>query len=272
MKLKQNFPFIVLFILSCILLAALPTVDFLQSAYPSDPSLKLKLAIRQALTFGGLSLLCVWMGAGTHALVARIQDASKRKMFSLVTTLGSFFLCILLPILGLALTYGIFSIGDGWQQLPDITEAPAEVVAAGDNIVVIRSETGNYYSCRLSAIDDCWQKQDKPDDPIIQSSDYTRTTENTDTPRGLSSKKIISIKGVTYSSGPQTTHTHYAVLSDGTVWYIKQDQTTAGMATGLLGMLSLPFMVFGVLFLIGIGLMSLLRWVAGRIWKEEISN
>jgi len=268
MKLKRNFPLIVLLLLSCILLAALPVADFLRSDYPNDLIQKIQVSLKQGLIAAGAILLFVWIGVGINALLARIKDASVRRWVSLATVLGSFLLCIVVPLLSLFFVYGIFSAGEGWQQLPAPPETSKAIAAGGHNIVVIETEAGNYFHCSLLQLQICWQPENKPNTRIIQSDDYTRTTESNNKPGGRAPGKIISLLGVDYQIGPDNTETYFAVLDNRTVWYVRREQGIAGFATGLMSIMILPVLFVGTMFLMGLGAASLLRWLAARIWKE----
>jgi hypothetical protein len=72
--------------------------------------------------------------------------------------------------------------------------------------------------------------------------------------------------------GPNTYETYYAILDDRSIWYLNQEQNTAFFMTGLAGMILVPISGIGVLFLLGMGLTSFLRWLAGRIWREQQSE
>jgi hypothetical protein len=271
MKLKRYFPFIVLFVLSCIVLVAFPAVSLLSLQHYKNITPNIRLILTQELGTIAVILLIAWIGVGVSTLLVRIQNPSVRRMVSLGTVLGSFFLCVVLPILGIFLTYGIFSTHESWTQLPAPPEAPKAIAAGGHTVVLIESESGKYFSCNLSQTSQCWQPEDKPNSPIIQGADYARTEESANKPKSPAPGKVISTLGITYHMGPNTYETYYAVLDDQSIWYLNQEQNTASFMTGLAGMILVPISGIGLLFLFGMGLTSFLRWLAGRIWRETES-
>ena len=268
MKLKRYFPFIVLFVLSCIALVAFPAINLLSLQRFKNVTLNIRVILTQELGLIAVILLIAWIGVGVSSLLTRLQNPSTRRMVSLATILGSFFLCVGLPILGLFLTYGIFSTHESWVQLPAPPEAPKAIAAGGHTTIVIETESGKYFSCNLSQTSRCWQPEDKPNGPIIQEADYARTEESTNKPKSSAPGKTINTLGITYHMGPNTYETYYAILDDQSIWYLNQEQNTASFMTGLAGMFLVPISGIGVLFLLGMGLTSFLRWLAGRIWPE----
>ncbi len=272
MKLKRYFPFIVLFVLSCIVLVAFPAVNLLSLQRFKNITPNIRLILTQELGLIAVILLIAWIGVGVSSLLVRIQNPSVRRMASLGTVFGSFFLCVVLPILGLFLTYGIFSTHESWVQLPALPETPKAIAAGGHTVVVIETENGKFFSCNLSQTSQCWKPEDKPNGLIIQGADYARTEESTNKPNSSAPGKVIDTLGITYHMGPNTYETYYAILDDRSIWYLNQEQNTAFFMTGLAGMILVPISGIGVLFLLGMGLTSFLRWLAGRIWREQQSE
>jgi hypothetical protein len=267
MKIKRFIPLGILLGLSLLVLVATPAILYLTADYPKDPALKFSLNLRQGLSLAAFILIPVWIGAGVDALLARIKDNAKRKVTSLVFYLGSFFVCIALPILGIFLLYSLFSIEDGWQQLPTPPERPIAIAAAGQHSVMIETERGNYYYCVVND-DLCWRLEDKPSTLIIGNDYRTETTGNM--PHVAPPGQVVSMLGIAYSNGPRQSESHFAILDDGTVWYLHHEVNnyTGSFIAGLTSIIILPFVTASAILLSGAGINAFARWLASRIWRE----
>lgn len=267
MKIKKFIPVLVIFLLSFLITVAAPAYFFFSSEYPKDLSLKISLDLRQGLGFAAFIIIPLWIGTGIESLLARIKDGAKRKMASLIFYLGSFFACIALPILGIVLIYAVFSTGEGWKQLPAPPEKPVAVVAASPKSVVIETEKGNYYYCYVDQL--CWQPENKPDSLVIGGADNsTNVTGNM--PSVAPPGQVVSMLGIAYSLGPESSESHFAVLDDGTVWYLNHNVNNyaGGFMAGLASIFILPFVAGASILLAGTGISAFARWLAGRIWRE----
>ncbi len=268
MKLKKYFPLIVLALLSCIILAALPAYQFFSSDYPKDITLKLTMALQNGLGLAAVILICLWLGERMDSLLARIKERTKRNVVSLVVYLASFFVCVVLPLISLFLVYGIFSPKEEWKQLPTPPEKPVAVSAGGQQSVVIETDKGNYYYCIVNN-DLCWQPDNKPDSPALGEEYGIKVTGSM--PRSAPPGNIVDMLGITYKIGPVDYETHYAILDDGTVWYlnVEVNNYSGSFMASLFAILVVPIAAGAVVVFIGAGISALARWVASRIWPES---
>ncbi len=267
MKLGKYFPLIVLVLLSCLVLFALPAYQFFSSEYPKDLALKFNLSLRQGLGLAAAVLLFVWLGAGTNALLARIKEKKRRTVVSLIAYLASFFVCIALPLLSLLLTYSLFSPHSDWKQLPAPPETPVSIAAGGQQSVIIETDKGNYYLCIINN-ERCWQPENKPESPAFGEEYGVKTTGNM--PRVAPPGQVVDMLGITYNTGPVDYESHYAILDDGTVWYlnIEVNNYSGGFMAGMLAMIVIPVLFCAVMFFVGAGIHAVTRWAANRIWPE----
>lgn len=270
MKLKQRFPLLVLAAVSVALLVIMPLVDFfsLQSQKDVldqlDRSFQLRailLGLSDGLWKAALILACVWLGVGINILLRRIQDSAKRKLAMNGVVFGSLFLCVVLPILGLILTYTFSSPKESWVQLPDPPEAARSIAGAIYNRVIIETEHGNYFSHTIPDDSLGWLADEKPNASILPEMDGS-VSPSVDAPR-----TVISMIGVPTYPG-STQNIYYAILEDHTVWYLRSSGN-AFFATALLATVLIPILVGSLLMLSGMWAMSLLSWLAGRIWHES---
>ncbi|MBE0682359.1 MAG: hypothetical protein IH589_10630 [Anaerolineales bacterium] len=272
MKIKTYFPAIVTSLLSLLVLIGIPAwflINAFTSKYPEDVSTKISLSLKQALPLVALIIVFLWLGAGVDFGLTRIKDKARRKAASLIVYLASFFVCLVLPLLSLVFVYGIFSAGEGWKKLPAPPETPVAVAAGGGSSLTIETENGNYYYCWVKNLAGCWQPDDKPSSPVIGSEN--NTTEVTgNMPQIAPPDGVVSMLGISHRNGPELFEFHYAVLEDGTVWYLEREVNSYGawFITGLLAMLVVPILFCSLVFFAGVGVSSLARWLAGRIWRE----
>ena len=268
MKIKRLLPVIVLFLLSLAVLIITPAILYFTSEYPKDPALKLSMNLRQGLSLAAFILVPLWIGAGADALLARIKDGLKRRVASLAFYLGAFFICIALPILSIFIIYGSFSVGDSWKQLPAPPETPVAVAAGSRSSVVIETESGNYYYCIVDN-DLCWQPENKPASPVIGGEDYsTQATGNM--PQSAPPGKIVSMLGIAYSNGPSKSESHYAILENGTIWYLNREVNNyaGGFIAGLAAIVIVPFVIGSAILIAGTGISAFTRWLASLFWRE----
>jgi hypothetical protein len=81
---------------------------------------------------------------------------------------------------------------------------------------------------------------------------------------------VIDMVGVAYNESAIFFESHYAVTSDGSVWYLNRETNngTAGFATGFLSILVAPLMLGTLTVLAGAGISGVARGIANRIWRE----
>jgi hypothetical protein len=267
MKYKHIPSLLLPILLSFAILIGIPLIFFFTSEYPADPILRLGLSSKQSFGLIAFILLLFWLGAGFDALLSHIKDVSKRRLTSLVVYLGSFFICVALPLAGIFLIYRIFATGQGWVQLPAPPEIPVSIAAASNNSVVIETESGRYYYCIVNN-SSCWQPEDKPDGLLIGAGDNMNVTGNV--PGSAPPSQVVDILGIVYSNGTVLSETHFAILEDGQVWYLTREINNYSSAyiTGLAAVFLVPFAGGSAIFLIGAGVASASRWLAGQRKRE----
>lgn len=270
MKIKRRFPFLVLSVLSLIVFIAMPMANlFLLRSQESvlktlDPSLQNRLLYKSlisGLELAALVLACVWAGVGINSLLIRIKDASKRRLVTAGVVFGSFFLCVVLPVLSLILTYTVFAPKESWIPFPALPETPKTIAGGVYNKVVIETEDGNYFSCSPQQVSTCWQADEKPDPALVHPLD------GSDMPNVLPPGQIVYMIGVPSYPG-SISKIYYAILEDHTVWYLASQTGNTFFTTAILATVLTPILLGCLLMLLGMGLTSLLRWLAGSIWQQ----
>ena len=269
MKIKQYIPLLTILLFSCLLSLGTTTYLFFLTKYPEDSAQRLGMSLRQGVVFGVGLLVLLLLGMGLNALLTRIKDASHRKWISLGVYLGSLLLCVGLPAIGIASAWFIFSAPADWQELPSVTEPAVQVAAAGKDVVIVRSDDGNHYYCWTKQLSQCWEAADEPTGPLIQN--YEGELKTTSNPPGVPPPTdVIDMVGVEYNESAIFYESHYAITSDGHVWYLNRETNngTAGFTSGLLFILTLPLMLGTLTVLAGAGISGAARGMANRIWHE----
>lgn len=270
MSIKKRFPLLVLAAVSVTLLVIMPLVNFFALQSQKDVLEQLErsfqlrailLGLSDGLWKAALILACVWLGVGINILLLRIQDSAKRKLAMNGVVFGSLFLCVVLPILGLILTYTFSSPKESWVQLPDPPEAARSIAGGIYNRIIIETEHGNYFSHTIPDDGLGWLADEKPDSPILPEMDGSVS------PDIQAPGTVISIAGAPSYPG-STQKVYFAVLEDRSIWYLP---STGGafFATALLATMLIPILVGSLLMLSGMWAMSLLSGLAGRIWHES---
>jgi len=269
MKIKPYLPALVIFVFSCIVSVGTTAYLFFSTKYPEDTAARFGISLRQGVVIAVIFLVLLLGGLGINTLLARIKDASRRRSISLTVYIGSFLLCVVLPAIGIAATYFLFSQQKGWQELPSLPAPAVQVAAAGKSAVTVRSDDGNYYYCETMQLEKCWETTNKPTKPLLQN--YEGEIKATSNPPGVTPPNgVIDIVGVAYNNSAIFLESHYAVTSDGRVWYLNRETNngTAGFATGLLFILTLPLILGTLAILAGAGISGGTRSLANRIWHE----
>ena len=269
MKLKQRFPYIVLSFLSLIVLVALPLIKFfkmqsqrtvLQGLPPSFQTRFTFQIIADGLGSAALILICVWLGVGLNSLLLRIQDSSRRRRTTIGLVFGSLFLCVALPIFGLILTYTIFTPKEAWIQLPPPPETAKSIAGGSSNWVLIETENGNYFSYSISKESQAWKTDKKHDTTLLPEMDESAS------PKVEAPGNVISMSSFPSYPG-SLQNIYYIILEDHTIWYF-MERDDGAWAAGLLSVVAIPIILVCLLMLFGMGLASLLRWLADRIWRR----
>jgi len=227
------------------------------------------LSLRQSMVSAVVVFVLLLLGLGLNTLLARIQNASRRRWISLTVYLGSLLLCVALPAILIASTRLIFSDQKGWQELPPVTEPAVQIAAAGKEAVTVRSDDGNFYYCWTKQFSQCWETTNKPSGLLMQTYEgELKTTSNP--PAETPPDDVLDMVGVAYNESAIFYESHYAVTSNGRVWYLNRETNngTASFASGLLFIITLPLMLGTLTVLAGAGIGGGSRWLANRIWRE----
>ena len=270
MKIKPYIPVLAILSFSCLVSLGTTTYFFFLTQYPEDTVQRLGMSLRQGLIPGVWFFILLLLGMGLNGLLTRIQDASRRKWISLGVYLGSFLLCVGLPAIGVASTWFFFTPPAQWQELPPVTEPAVQVAAVGKDAVTVRSDDGNHYYCWTKQPAQCWEAADEPSNPLIEN--YGGELKTTSNPPGVTPPAdVIDMVGVAYNESAIFYESHYAITSDGHVWHLNRETNngTAGFASGLLFIITLPVMLGTLTVLAGAGITAAARGMANRIWREE---
>ncbi len=227
--------------------------------------------IQSSLTLGIPSaialIILLWLGAGINHLLARIQKRTTRVLVSLgVYLIAPGTLCIGLPALLIVLFSGSLFPQKGWQELPAPPARPIEVAAAGESSLTVLTESGEYYYCWVITPENCWKSTTKPETRVIQNS-MGDLKEISTPPSSEPPQEMISLMGVSYSDMGVEVQVHYAVLGDGSVWYLEKDadKYESGFATGLFMTIAIIPAISGLLVIyLGAGVSALSRRLANR--------
>lgn len=263
---KRHLPLIAILAFSCLLALGGTALLFFTTRYPLDAMERLMLSLRQGV-IGSVTLAVLLLaGWGLQALLARIPDASRRRRLSLIIYLGSFVLCVALPAIGIGGVWLLFSEQDGWQELPAAPAPAVQVASIGTDVVIVRAEDGGYYYCWLAEPDKCWQTVEKPGNPLLP--DYEGEVQPIDTPPAVTPPEgVMDIAGISYNRMGVYYETHFAVMSDGSVWYLNREtnNATAAFIAGLFSILVFPLVGGTFTVLVGAGIASGARRLADRI-------
>jgi hypothetical protein len=266
MKIKQYIPIIVILLFSCLFFLGITSYLFFSTEYPEDITARLGLSLRQGLGYGAVIVILLLLGMGLNALLHRIQDPSRRKWVSLGIYLGSFLVCVGLPAIGIAATWFFFTPPAQWQELPAVTEPAVKIAATGKDVVIVRADDGNHYYCWTKQLSQCWESADEPSNPLIEN--YGGELKTTSNPPGVTPPNdVIDMVGVAYNESAIFYESHYAITSDGHVWYLNRETNngSSGFASGLLFIFTLPLMLGTLTVLAGAGLSAIARTIANRM-------
>ena len=269
MNIKRYFPLLAILLFTFLSLLGTTAYLFFATKYPEDLAARLGMSLRQGLVLAVVSFLLLMVGFGLNVLLARIKDASRRRLVSLTVYLGSLLLCVALPAILIASTWFLFSEQKGWQELPSLPAPAVQILAVGKEAVTVRSDDGNYYYCWTIQLERCWDITNEPSSLLMQT--YEGELKTTSNPPGATPPDdVIDMVGVAYNNSAIFLESHYAVTSDGNVWYLNRETNngTAGFATGFLFIFTLPLMLSTLTILAGAGISAVARGIANRIWRE----
>ena len=144
---KRSLPLIILLLVSFFVFACAAGAVYVLSVDAHTVEEKVQSVLMLGLPSGLVLILLLWFGAGLDHLLARIKDRARRVRMSVLTyLLVPIGLCIGLPAVVATLIYGSFGAPIGWKQLPAVPGSPVEVAAANELSVIVRTESGAYYS------------------------------------------------------------------------------------------------------------------------------
>ena len=261
MDMKRHLSLLVLAFASLLVFACALIVVWVLSVDARTISEKIQVSLTVGIPSGLILIVLLWFGAGIDHLLARLKKRSTRVGVSLLTYLVvPVFLCIGLPALAAFLIFVVFAAPQGWQQLPAPPQPAVEVSAGNEQSVIIRTDSGSYYFCGISASTECWTSTTAPEQRMTG-----RGTEITSPPYTEPPKEAVSLLGISYMDMGMEGQTHFAALQDGSVWYLKRDDNLyeAGFASGLFLTLALIPAIAGLLVIyFGAGVSAIARRLA----------
>jgi hypothetical protein len=142
-------------------------------------------------------------------------------------------------------------------------DKPVEIVGADHITVYVSTTSGAIARCVVTQPANCWQSTTKPPTRILVSTVHERETANapaTNPPGGA-----ISLLGVEYvRPGQIKKEIHFAILADGSVWYVDRD--VSNTAAIFVGAIVLPILIALslaglVVIYLGAGVSALARWL-----------
>ena len=258
---KRHLPLFSLIIVSALVCLCALGVVFVLSVDAITVEEKIQAMLTLGLPSALALVVLLWFGAGMDQFLSRLKNKSTRVGVSLLTyILVPIMLCIGLPALAALVIYGVFNAPKGWQQLPAPPQPAEEVAAAGEVSVTVRTVPGDYYFCGVSAPSECWQATDEPEQKLSG-----RGTETDILPSFEPPGEAVSLLGLSYSDTGAESRSYYAVLRDGSVWYLQQNNNTyeSGFASGLFLTITLLPALFGLIVIyLGAGVSALARWAS----------
>lgn len=263
MNVKRLVPFIVLSVVSVFVFACAIGVVWVLSVDAKTMDEKIQSSLTLGVPSALALIVLLWFGAGMDHVLARLKTRSTRIGVSLLTYIFvPVLLCVGLPALIALVIYGSFSAPIGWQHLPAPPEPAVQIAGAGELHVIIRTDSGDHYSCGISSPSACWESASEPEQRMTG-----RGTEITTPPYAEPPGEAVSMLGLSYTDMGEEGQVHYAALEDGSVWYLQRDANKyeAGFASGLFLMLAVIPAIAGLLVIYtGAGVSAVARAIANR--------
>lgn len=261
MNIKRFLPLIVLLLVSVAVFLCALGVIYILSVDAKTPAEKIQSMLTLGIPSGIALLVLLWFGAGMDQVLARLKQRSTRISVSLLTYIVvPIFLCIGLPALAGFTIYTIFNTSKGWQQFPMPPEPAVEIISANGTSVVIRTGSGSQLYCTVGS-SNCWNPVADIDPLFLGSGTETSTPPSSDPPDGTT-----SLLGISTTNMGVEERAYYAVVDDGSVWYLQQNNNTyeAGFLSGLFLTIALIPAIAGLLVIyLGAGISALARRLAG---------
>jgi hypothetical protein len=253
---KRFLPLIVLGVISLFVFACALGVVYVLSVDATTSAEKVQSMMTLGIPSGAVLLGLLWSGAGMDQLLARLKAGTGASL--LVYLFAPIVLCIGLPALVAFLIYGSFNVPMGWQKFPVLPEPAVEIVSANGTSVVIRTEADSQLYCVIGSAD--WKPVAEIDPLFLGSGTETSTPPSFDPPNGT-----VSLLGISTQNMGVEERTYYAVVEDGSVWYLQQNNNTyeAGFASGLFLTIAIIPAIFGLIVIyVGVGISALTRRMA----------
>jgi hypothetical protein len=236
-----------------------------QTGYLINLPAKLFYILSSALITSAILIFLAWLGTGVDIFFTRIKDVKSRRLVSLAVYLGSLLLCIVLPAAVILYIYLTPPVESGWQKLSPFPETPVQISALGKASVVIKSNSGNYYLCIVKETSSCWRQQSEPSSHMLEN--YGGELHDPISPPEVDPPgEVVAVQSVLYNQGATMIESHYAILTDGTVWYLNREVNngTASFEIGLALTLFLPIIIGMIMILLGAGLNAFSRHLAKK--------
>jgi hypothetical protein len=253
---KRFLPLIVLILVSLFVFACALGVVYVLSVDAITAEEKMQSLLTLGVPSGIALIVLLWFGAGMDFALSRLKT---RVSVSLLTYIFvPIVLCVGLPaLIGMGI-YTVFNAPQGWKQFPVPPQPAAEIVSANGTSLVIRTESDSQWYCVIGCAD--WQPVAEVDPLFINDGTKTSKPPSFDPPEGA-----VDVVGVASMNMGMEERTYFAVVDDGSVWYLQQNnnQYEAGFASGLFLTIALIPAIFGlVVIYIGAGLSALARRLA----------
>ena len=256
---KRFLPLIVLILVSLFVFACALGVVYVLSVDAHTADEKMQSLLTLGVPSGIALIVLMWFGAGMDTMLSRLKNRSTRVGVSLLTYIVvPLVLCVGLPaLLGMGI-FAAFNAPQGWKQFPAPRQPAREIVSANGTSLVIRTESDAQLYCVIGCSE--WQPVAEVDPLFINNGTETDTPPSFDPPNGA-----VEVRGVSTQNMGVEERTYFAVLDDGSVWYLQQNnnQYEAGFASGLFLTLAIIPAIFGLIVIyIGAGVSALARRIA----------
>ncbi len=256
---KRFIPLIVILTVSFLVFACALGVVYLLSVDAITTEEKTQSLLRLGIPSGLALIALLWFGAGMDFVLSRLKNRSTRVGVSLVTYIVvPLVLCVGLPALVGFIIYAMFNAPQGWKQFPMPPQPAAQIVSANGTSVVVRTEADSQVYCVIGCSN--WQPVAEVDPLFINNGTETSTPPSFDPPDGA-----VDVLGIASMNMGVEERTYFAVVDDGSVWYLQQNnnQYEAGFASGLFLTLAIIPAIFGlVVIYMGAGVSALARRLA----------
>lgn len=256
---KRFIPLIVLLTVSLFVFVCALGVVYVLSVDAVTAEEKVQSLLTLGIPSGLALIVLLWFGAGMDFVLSRLKNKSTRVGVSLAAyILVPLVLCVGLPALIGTGIYTAFNAPQGWKQFPAPPQPAQEIVSANGTSLVIRTESDSRVYCVIGCSD--WQPVAEVDPLFINDGTEASAPPSFDPPDGA-----VEVRGVSTQNMGVEERTYFAIVDDGSVWYLQQNnnQYEAGFASGLFLAIAIIPAIFGlVVIYIGAGVGALARRMA----------